>query len=108
MTAVVDLGADSPVTAEQIVAALDYPARPLFIGRTSCPPACRLAGQTLDASSLEAAVIAVAHDNAGDIYLPAASAAPSWGDMPVSIPGTRDWQTYRHSGSELYVMRGRG
>src|SRR6516225_1353051 len=37
MTAVVELGAGSPVNPEQVVAALDQPARPLFIGRSSCP-----------------------------------------------------------------------
>jgi CRISPR system Cascade subunit CasD len=107
MTAVVELGADSPLKADDIIAALDEPAHPLFIGRSSCPPASRLAGRVFDASSLEAAVMAVARDHPGEIYLPAEAATPSWGDMPVSIPGTRDWATYRHGGADLYVMRPR-
>jgi CRISPR-associated protein (Cas_Cas5) len=56
MTAIVELGAGSPASAEEIIAALDQPAHPLFIGRSSCPPASKLAGRLLDAPSLEAAV----------------------------------------------------
>jgi hypothetical protein len=59
----------------------------------------------LDAPSLEAAVLDVARDNPGTIYLPAGAATPAWGDMPLSIPGTRDWATYRHAGADLYIMR---
>jgi CRISPR system Cascade subunit CasD len=105
MTAVIELGADSPVNAEQIIAALDQPAHPLFIGRSSCPPASRLAGRVFNASSLEAAVLEIARNYAGEMYLPAAAATPSWGDIPLSIPGCRDWASYRHAGADLYVMR---
>jgi CRISPR system Cascade subunit CasD len=105
MTAIVEMGAGSPVNAEQIIAALDQPARPLFIGRSSCPPASRLAGRIFDAPSLEAAAVGVARDHPGEIYLPAEAATPSWGDMPLSIPGSRDWTTYRHAGADLYIIR---
>jgi CRISPR system Cascade subunit CasD len=105
MTAIVELGGDSPVSAEELISALDQPARPLFIGRTSCPPVCKLAGGLLDAASLEAAVLDVARDNPGTVYLPAAVTTPAWGDMPLSIPGCRDWTTYRHAGADLYIMR---
>jgi CRISPR system Cascade subunit CasD len=105
MTAVVELGEGTPATGEQIIAALDQPAHPLFIGRSSCPPACRLAGRLLDAPSLEAAVLEVARNPPGTIYLPVAVATPEWGDMPLSIPGCRDWATYRHTGADLYIIR---
>jgi len=105
MTAVIELGSGSPANAEQIIAALDKPARPLFIGRSSCPPACKLAGRLLDAPSLEKATAAVARDHPGTIYLPAAVATPAWGDMPLSIPGCRDWVTYRHAGTDPYIAR---
>jgi CRISPR system Cascade subunit CasD len=105
MTAVVELGSGSPVNAEQIIAALDKPTHPLFIGRSSCPPAFKLAGHLFDAPSLEAATADVARDHPGTIYLPATVATPAWGDMPLSIPGCRDWATYRHAGSDLYVVR---
>ena len=105
MTVVIELNMDSPVNADQITSALDQPVRPLFIGRSSCPPACKLAGRIFDAPSLEAAVLEVARNQAGEMYLPASAATPSWGDMPLSIPGCRDWASYRHAGAELYVKR---
>jgi CRISPR system Cascade subunit CasD len=105
MTAVVELGVGSPAIAQEIISALDQPAHPLFIGRSSCPPASKLAGHTFDAPSLEAAVLKVARDHPGEIYLPAETATPSWGDMPLSIPGRRDWTGYRHAGADLYIMR---
>jgi CRISPR system Cascade subunit CasD len=105
MTAIVELGGGSPMNAEQIIAGLDQPAHPLFIGRSSCPPASQLAGRLLDAPSLEAAVLEVARDHPGKIYLPVEAASPSWGDMPLSIPGRRDWASYRHAGADLYVIR---
>jgi CRISPR system Cascade subunit CasD len=105
VTAVIELGAGSPATANDIVSALDQPAHPLFIGRSSCPPASKLAGHTFDAPSLEAAVLEVARGHPGEIYLPAEAATPSWGDLPLSIPGRRDWTSYRHAGADLYIMR---
>jgi CRISPR system Cascade subunit CasD len=105
MTAVVELTAECPVSTEQLIAALDEPQHPLFIGRSSCPPTSRLAGRAFEAASLEAAVLEVARGNPGDVYLPADAATPSWGDMPVSIPGTRDWASYRHAGTDLYIIR---
>jgi hypothetical protein len=105
MTAVVELGVGSPVKADQIITALDQPAHPLFIGRSSCPPAYKLAGQIFDAPSLEDAVLEVVRNHPGQIYLPAPATTPSWGDIPLSLPGCRDWASYRHSGADLYVMR---
>src|SRR4029079_15544134 len=107
MTAVIEIRDGSLVTAEQIFAALDLPARPLFFGRTSCPPASRLAGDIFECPSLEAATVKVARDHPGEIYLPAEAATPSWGDLPLSIPGRRDWTSFRHAGSDLYIVRQR-
>jgi CRISPR system Cascade subunit CasD len=107
MTAVVEITVGALITAEQILAALDQPSHPLFIGRTSCPPASRLAGDIFEAPSLEAATLKVARDHPGEIYLPAEAATPSWGDLPLSIPGRRDWTNFRHAGSDLYVIRQR-
>ncbi len=105
MTAIVELAGNSPAQADEILSALDQPARPLFIGRSSCPPATRIAGRMIDAVSLESAVLEVVRERPGEIYLPAEAATPSWGDLPLSIPGRRDWATYRHAGSDLYVCR---
>jgi hypothetical protein len=105
MTAIVELDGASGVTADEILFALDQPVHPVFIGRSSCPPASRLAGRAFEAQSLEAAVLEVARERPGDIYLPADAATPSWGDIPLSIPGRRDWGNYRHVGADLYIVR---
>jgi CRISPR system Cascade subunit CasD len=107
MTAIVEMRVGSLIPAEQILAALDQPVHPLFMGRTSCPPASRLAGHIFDAPSLEVAALQVAQDNPGEIYIPADAATPSWGDLPLSIPGRRDWASFCHAGSDLYVVRQR-
>jgi CRISPR system Cascade subunit CasD len=105
MTAIVELTTNSPVKADEILSALDQPARPLFIGRSSCPPATRIAGRRVDAAPLEGAVSEVVRERPGEIYLPADAATPSWGDLPLSIPGRRNWATYRHAGADVYVCR---
>ncbi len=80
-------------------------AGPLFIGRNSCPPASRIAGEIVEAASLEEATLEIARKRPGDIYLPAEDVTAAWGDLPLSVPGRRDWATYRHSGADLYVHR---
>jgi hypothetical protein len=50
-------------------------------------------------------VLQITRDHPGEIYLPAAATSPLWGDMPLSIPGCRDWTNYRHAGEDLYVVR---
>ncbi|QIG47924.1 type I-E CRISPR-associated protein Cas5/CasD [Nordella sp. HKS 07] len=106
MTLVVELDPSAPNTAEEIIAAFHEPARPLFLGRSSCPPDVALAGAIIEAAGLEDAVNKVASERSSAlIYLPAGCTQPQWGDLPVSIPGRRDWPANRHSGSELYVCR---
>jgi CRISPR system Cascade subunit CasD len=105
MTAIVEIGASSPADANEILSALDEPARPLFIGRNSCPPTSRIAGHVMEAASLQEATLETARKHPGDIYLPAEDVTPAWGDLPLSVPGRRHWATYRHAGADLYVHR---
>lgn len=106
MTCVVELLEGAPFDVAQLLAALDQPARPLFLGRTTCPPEMRMAGGVVEASSLAQATAKVlAPRPAERVYLPMEIAEIEWGDIPVSIPGSRDWATQRHSGSQSYVIR---
>jgi hypothetical protein len=107
MTCVVELLEGAPYSAEEILAALDQPARPLFLGRTSCPPETRVAGGTIAATSLAEAVTFALTGGAEcrQLYLPVEAAEVEWGDVPVSIPGTRDWAAQRHSGVQSYILR---
>ena len=102
MTVVAQLAAGAPVAAEEILQALEMPARPLGIGRMNCLPSDRIAGEILAADSLESAVSQV---EPGDIYLPIEAVSMDWGDVMVSIPGICDWRSRRHEGSEGFVRR---
>lgn len=106
MTCIIELLEGAPYAASTILTALDYPARPLFLGRTTCPPETALAGKLILASSLQEAVqTSLSGTHVIHVYLPMESADIAWGDIPVSIPGTRDWAAQRHSGSQTYVIR---
>ncbi len=102
MTVVVQLANDAPVTADKILHALDMPARPLGLGRMNCPPTARIAGEVLDAETLESAV---SQTTAGDLYLPVDLVPMDWGDVMISIPGSCDWRSWRHQGAEGFVRR---
>jgi CRISPR system Cascade subunit CasD len=105
MTVLVELRPGAPYGPQAILDALDEPARPLFLGRASCPPEVRIAGRVMD-GDLQSGAAQVAAERGGVIYLPLDSIAGRWGDMPISIPGRRDWLADRHAGSDLYVYRG--
>ena len=105
MTVVVQLADGAPVTAEEILKALDLPARPLGVGRMNCPPSDRIAGEILEAETFESAVSQIAE---GDLYLPVDAVQMLWGDVLVSIPGTCDWRSRRHGGAEGFVRRSAG
>ena len=66
--------------ADEILAALDEPVFPLYLGRENCPPSGRVAGTVSQSDSLQAAVA----DMEGVIYLPVEHM--DWGDTVISIP----------------------
>lgn len=105
MLLIIELLPEAPFSATEILAALDQPQRPLFLGRTSCPPQTRIAGEVIDAPSLSEAATLLSKGLAATLYLPADRAAPQWGDLPMSIPGRRDWLANRHAGSDMYLQR---
>ena len=105
MTVIARLADDSPVTAEEILEALDMPARPLGIGRMNCPPSARVAGDLLEVETFENALGQLA---GGECYLPLAAVPMDWGDTLISIPGICDWRSRRHRGAEGYVCRSAG
>ena len=101
ITVIVELLEGAPFSAEEILDALDEPKRVLALGRMSCPPTTRIAGEVLDVDKLDDA----ATEMDGDIYLPAEEMEPKWGDLLVSIPGTRQWSSRLHAGTDTYVRR---
>src|SRR5262249_28596180 len=106
MTVVIGFAPPTPVRIEDVLNALKEPMRPLFLGRTSCPPELPLAGEIIEAEDLVAATNTLTAKRAAKlVYLPTELVHPEWGDLPVSIPGRRDWLSNRHAGADLYVCR---
>ena len=91
MTLVVELLDGAPFTAPEVLAALDEPVFPLYLGRAPCVPGCRVAGELLDAPGLEAVVHALP---AGTRYLPQGLVAPALGDLIAEVR-SRDGETAR-------------
>jgi CRISPR system Cascade subunit CasD len=91
---------------DDLGAALDRPARPLFIGRKPCLPAARLLVGEQAAETALAAVMAAAavggEDNSGRLfYWPAGEAAPPMkGQRRVTAYGLRNWRSGVHGGTD--------
>lgn len=103
MTVVIELDdARSPVTAEEIVAAIEKPTWSLRLGRAGCPPDVPIVAELVEGSSLAEAAAGIEGEL---VYLPADCVEPQLGDIYQSIYGRRDWSANRHGGEELYVVR---
>ena len=106
--------ADGEPTLERLAAALDEPARPLFIGRKPCLPSARLFGGFVDAPDALAALLAVPlADGAGG----ARAVRMQWparegGDRPpegvtvsreMMLTDERNWVSGLHGGGRRVV-----
>ena len=100
-------------TLEELAAALDEPARPLFIGRKPCLPSARLCGGFVDASDALAALLAVPladdADGGRDVRLqwPAREVGEPPQRVSVSremmLTDERNWVSGRHGGGRRVV-----
>ena len=105
MTVVLELLPGAPFTAEDITAALEQPAFPIFLGTTGCPPSYPIAAQVLNSENLEDAVSQL-HEGDETIWLPRdAITKPKLGDLYRPIADMRDWTVGRHGGETIYVTR---
>lgn len=105
------LGPDSPVGLDEIEHALQQPARPLFLGRKSCPPALPLLEGRVEAeTSYDALRVAKLHEGHEDPPL------RCWyepGDGPdlnewvqgIRVSDRRDFLTDRFAG-ERFLLQG--
>ena len=102
--------AEEAPTIEDIAAALEYPARPLFIGRKPCLPSTQILGGIVEADDVLAALMAwplspEADDGAIRILVP-----PSEGTRPERyraerVSDLRDWIAGVHAGErEVHVL----
>lgn len=95
---------DTEPTLPQLAQALDYPARPLFIGRKPCLPASRLVLDLVEAESLLAALQAASHATSADseqrYYCLSQRPADA---RSIIIHGRRNWRTNVHQGREQWT-----
>ena len=98
--------ADEEPTLETIAAALDEPARPLFLGRKACPPTRPLNGGFVDAMDLAEALARSLEAGTRPLaILPdGPDIDPRWERLVVS--DRRDWISGVHAGSRIF-RRGR-
>ncbi|NDW46343.1 type I-E CRISPR-associated protein Cas5/CasD [Ruegeria sp. PrR005] len=89
---VLRLAAGDGPDLETLAAALDRPARPLFIGRKPCLPSAPLFAGWVEGEDARAALVALA--------LPGRALWPSSGDEPgYDMPDLRHWVSGLHGGS---------
>ena len=96
--------ADEAPTLEHIAAALDKPARPLFIGRKPCLPADRLVAGWRTAADLRSALQAIVTEHTATA--PATAWRAQWpdgegtqpGDRLLDICDERNWASGVHGG----------
>ena len=100
-------------TLDDCAAALKEPARPLFLGRKSCPPSEPLVLEIVEAESLMGALAAspltAAADRGDDgrsirVMFPASEAAARE-DEERPVTDTRDWRSGVHGGGRLVRIR---
>lgn len=117
-----DYHADTPVTVvlrlepedetpglDELAAALDRPARPLFIGRKACLPSAPLNGGFVEAGSAREALIAVPLDPAVPccaIWPVAKREDEEGADRVASLTDERNWRSGLHGGARR-VAEGR-
>jgi CRISPR system Cascade subunit CasD len=97
-------------TLDDLAAALDRPARPIFIGRKPCLPSAPLRLCFIEASTAHAALTALTRQDAnGPAMLRAlwpANEGPTTGtdiDRTVNLPDRRNWISGLHGGTRLVV-----
>lgn len=101
--------ADEAPTVDDLAAALDAPARPLFLGRKPCLPATRLLDRVVEKNGLLAALAASPPpDDADDpprVLLPLSEAAEGTGDERRWVSDARDWRSGVHAGGREVLIR---
>lgn len=99
--------ADEAPTLDDLSAALDAPARPLFLGRKPCLPTAPLLRGLVDAESLLQALASVPlPDDAGPVraLLPLSEAAEPR-DERRRVTDARDWISGVHAGEREVLIR---
>jgi CRISPR system Cascade subunit CasD len=100
-----DPAEETPTLAE-LEAALDEPARPLFLGRKPCLPAGRIAAGIVDADGFLGAMASLPPPvgTACRVLLPASEPRQD-GDHARPWSDARDWHSGVHGGTRMVLIR---
>lgn len=94
---------DEMPTVQALAAALDTPARPLFIGRKACLPSGRIVAGLAEVDDLLAALrgfaLAEDHDDEPRCFL---RATADHQDATFALAGKRNWRNDVHQGAERW------
>jgi CRISPR system Cascade subunit CasD len=100
--------AEEPPTLGDLATALDYPARPLFVGRKPCLPSAPLFAEIRDAKSI---VVALQQPGPADgtsdrcrFVLPRHEADGLGPSEIIRVTGRRDWTAGVHTGEETLAV----
>lgn len=92
--------ADQTPNLDELAVALDYPARPLFVGRKACLPSSRMfAGWVDDAPDARTALLGVTRSPSPVRALWPASEGVEGASRVTMVTDERDWITGTHGGS---------
>ncbi len=93
-------------TLDQITEALRSPMRPLYLGRSSCPPVGQLVRAVSEATDpVQALLEAAEGQHILELVLPAAIADERPGDVYETVYGRRAWREDIHCGADVFVRR---
>jgi CRISPR system Cascade subunit CasD len=98
--------AEEAPTLVELEAALDEPARPLFLGRKPCLPSGRIAAGVIRADGLLAALDSLPQPAgiATRVLLPASELSQA-GDHTRPWSDVRDWHSGMHGGTRIVLIR---
>ena len=91
-----------PPTLDQLAAALDRPARPLFIGRKPCLPTRPLLAGWCEGASAHAALVTVGTAQNARAQWPEGH-GPA-GDQTLELADLRNWRSGLHGGTRVVVQ----
>lgn len=93
---------EAPPTLDDLAAALDRPARPLFIGRKGCPPTAPINAGVIEAATAHGALAMLDGASGARASWPAGE-GPA-GTRTLDLPDRRNWDSGLHGGTRRVVQ----
>ena len=97
--------AEDPPTIDEVARALDYPARPLFVGRKACLPTSRIFAGWVEAPDARAALRLIAPADAAPVRaLWPETEGVAGGSRTTAVADERNWATGLHGGARRVCL----